>query len=95
MLNPMKTLEDQAVAMQSFRSTVAEFYRLQGVVIKDSFEGSRADEIASNIKLMLALLRELHPAYYEMENFHLLVESLGQRVRNMHNLKSVVPRAST
>ena len=68
---------------------------LEGVVVKDSFEGRGTDEIASNIKLMLALLRELHPAYYEMENFHLLVESLGQRVRNMHNLKSVVPRAST
>ena len=78
--------------MQSFRSTVAEYYRLQNVVVHDSFEGGEADEVASNIKLVLALLRELHPAYYDLENFHLLVESLGQRVRNMRNLKAVLPK---
>ena len=47
------------------------------MVIQDCFEGSQPDEVSSNVKLMLALLRELHPAYYDMESFHLLVESLG------------------
>ena len=47
-------------------------------------------DIQANIQLVLGLLRELLPEYYDLEHLHGTVESLDQRARNVHNVIKVI-----
>lgn len=86
MLHCLTPLATQAGILNTYRQSVTLHYLQSGVPVYDAFAGSDKAEMASNVSLVMALLRELHPCYYDMEHLHCLVESLGQRVRNIKNL---------
>ena len=73
-LHQLTPLSEQASILADFRRKVTTHYKNNQIPVFDSFEETEKAELASSISLVLALLRELHPCYYDMEHLHCLVE---------------------
>lgn len=54
----------------------------------DKYENE--DDLEVNVKLILALLRELYLNYYDLENFNRLVENQSFKARNAKIMKEVM-----
>ena len=54
----------------------------------DKYENE--DDLEVNVKLILALLRELYLDYYNLENFNRLVENQSFKARNEKVMKEVM-----
>ena len=91
MLHCLTPLAEQAAVLTAYRQSVTLHYLQSGLPLYEAFDGSDLAELQSNICLVMALLRELHPCYYDLEHLSCLVDSLGQRVRNIKNLNPAVP----
>ena len=85
-LNPLVALENQACAIAELRQAIQASYTEREIQICDAFEKASQPDLQANIQLVLGLLRELHPNYYDLEHLHGIVESLEQRARNLHNI---------
>jgi len=68
-------------------------YRERNQSVYDAFSDVSKEELLVTVKLMLALLRELHPKFFVMEHLHGVVESLGQRAR-LRNRPQHQPKVS-
>ena len=75
-LNPLVTLERQALAIVELRSAIRMSYTEREGHFCDNYADLGPQELIVNIQLCLALLRELHPDFYNMEHLHGIVESL-------------------
>lgn len=68
------------------RQAIVASYAEKAIPIFDTFSQMEKSELFGNVQLVLGLLRELHPEYYELEHLHCIVELLEQRARNVHNV---------
>ena len=83
LLSPFVTLETQTRAILDLRTAIAADLKKASAPIYDAFKHATSAELHANIQLVLGLLRELHPRFYDLEHLHGIVESLNERARNV------------
>ena len=91
-MNPLICLKSQAHAVSELRQAIAASFMERDILIFDAFSDASHIDVQANIQLVLGLLRELHPEYYDLEHLHGIVESLDQRARNVHNVIKVTKK---
>ena len=86
-LDPYITLEEQSKVILAQREVVKQYYKSQNMPYLDKYENEQ--DLDVNVKLILALLRELYLNYYNLENFNRLVENQSFKARNAKIMKEV------
>ena len=86
-LDPYITLDEQTKVILGQREVVKQYYKSQNVPYMDKYESQ--PDLHVNVKLILALLRELYVSYYDLEHFNRQVENLGFKARNAKLMKEV------
>ena len=86
-LDPYITLDEQTKVILGQREVVKQYYKSQNMPFLDKYESQ--EDLHINIKLILALLRELYLHYYDLEHFNRQVEAQGFKARNAKLMKEV------
>ena len=87
-LNPLSDIELQSALIIQFRDEVKTRYRNEEIEIKDLHEHTPVSELLLNIRIVLCILRELFPEYYDPLFLDRKVQSLRQLTRNKKKLEN-------